>query len=112
MIKLIRILDAHQVLMQMAEVKLPYGVARKLAAITKLTGEEMSAFEAKRDELANTWREKDISDEEKNSGYAQEMNEILVSEIDTDFPKLKEEMLDHFEVSVRDLAMIDFLIED
>lgn len=112
MIKLIKILDAHQVLMQFADVKMPYGATRKLSAITKITGDEMAAFEKKRDELAEVWREKDITDEERNKGYAAEINEILNSELDIELPKIKEDLIEKLEFSLRDLAIIDFLIEE
>lgn len=112
MTKLVKILDAHQVLMKMADVKLPYAVARKLSKITKITTEEMTEFEKSRDEIAGRWREVEASEEERNAGYMTEINEILVADIDVEFPKLKEAELETIEFSLRDLAVIDFLIED
>ncbi|MGL5690206.1 MAG: hypothetical protein ACRDD8_05225 [Bacteroidales bacterium] len=110
-VEVIKVLNAHSVLMKLIDTEMSYGKARKFKKLVDITEAETRAFEDEKKKAHD--KVSHIEDEAiRNKEFQVAMDSILRSEIEIDVMELTANDLCDFSLTVRDLVFIDFLIAE
>lgn len=113
--KLRTIIEAGEAIQHLLDLKLPLKVSYSIQRTVRPLLEELRTFENARDELIRTMGKPDETGavkvaREQMPTFLKEVNELLDLEIDVSITKISLEDLSG-ELSVRDMLLLEFLIE-
>ena len=110
------IVNAQPVLNQLAEAKLPMGIAFKLLKALKEVGSVMEVYEERRKEIFEKYGEPQgdqiVVKPENQDAFTNDMNTLFNEDVEVNLPSLQLSDIESVEMSVAELATIEWLLSD